>query len=267
LPILAVYALISALIHPAPGDEGVYLLYAKNLTHGFYAQTVATNPSAYLWHGPGLPLLLAPLVAIHVPLAVTRLLVGPVLLFAALVVFHRLVRLYLNARRAVIATYVLALYLPFFAIMGQIYVEPLATLCFTVAAFFIVRSFRGGRYDHVGAAAALALLALSRVEFGYVVLAAFVFSSVWMLVSRRSPFARRSVAATLVALALCTPWLVYTYSLTSKPFYWGNSGGLSLYWMTAPGNLGDWHGKDVFTTPQLAAERPWPDPLSSVRPL
>lgn len=267
LPILAVYALVSALIHPAPGDEGAYLLFAKNLTHGFYAETMATNPSAYLWHGPGLPMLLAPLLAIHVPLAVTRILVGPVLLFAAMVVFHQLVRQYLDARRAVIATYILALYLPFFMVIGRIFVEPLATLCFTLAAFFMVRSCRGGQHDHIWAGAALALLALSRVEFGYVLLVAFVLSAVWVVVSRRSPLARRSVVATLVALALCTPWLAYTYSLTSKPFYWGNSGGQSLYWMSAPGNLGDWHGKDVFTTPQLAPDRPLFTELQRLTPL
>lgn len=258
LPILAAYVVISAVaIHKTTtGDEGSYVAFAKNLTHGFYAQSDALHPGLYLWHGPGLPALLTPLVALHVPLGVMRIVVGPVLLFAAMMVFHRLARLCLSERTAVIATYGLALYLPFFAVMGTIYVEPLATFCFTLAALFMVRSFRGGRRDHVWAGLALTVLALSRVEFGYVLLAALLLSGVWLLVSRRSLMARRSATAALLALVLCTPWLVYTYSLTSKPFYWGNSGGLSLYWMSAPGNLGDWHGQDVFTIPQLAAHRP-----------
>jgi 4-amino-4-deoxy-L-arabinose transferase-like glycosyltransferase len=66
---------------------------------------------------------------------------------------------------------------------------------------------------------ALALLALSRVEFGYVLLVALFLSGVWLLASRRSPTARRSTVAMAVALLLCTPWLIYTYSVTSKPFY------------------------------------------------
>jgi len=212
------------------------------LTDGVYALTDSANPQLYLWHGPGLPALLAPVVVLHIPLEVARILVGPGLLFAAIVVFHRLVRLYLRSERAVlIATYGLALYLPFFSVFGVIRVEPLATLCFTLATFFMVRSFRGGQRDHVWAGVALAALALSRVEYGYVLLVALLLSGLWLLMSRRTLMARRSVTALVVALLLCTPWLLYTYALTSKPFYWGNSGGLSLYWMSAPGNLGDYH--------------------------
>ncbi len=181
--------------------------------------------------------------------------------------FRRLARLYVSERTALLATYGLALYLPFFTVIGDIYVEPLATLCLTLAVFFMVRSFRGGRHDHLWAGMALALLALSRVEYGYVLLAALVLSGVWLLASRRSPMARRNTIAAAVALVLCTPWLGYTYSLTSKPFYWGNSGGLSLYWMSAPGNLGDWHsGTEVSTVPQLAADRPLFTELRRLKP-
>jgi hypothetical protein len=69
--------------------------------------------------------------------------------------------------------------------------------------------------------------------------------------------ARRCVIAAAVALLLCVPWLTYTYSLTSKPFYWGNSGALSLYWMSAPGSgqLGDWHeAKTSYGKPELAPD-------------
>ncbi|MGH3008307.1 MAG: ArnT family glycosyltransferase [Gaiellaceae bacterium] len=269
LPILGAYTLISALKpHPAGTDESTYVAYARNLTHGFYAQTHTLNPSAYLWHGPGLPALLTPLVALHVPLGLMRILVGPVLLFVALVVFNRLARLYVSERTALLATYCVALYLPFFTVIGDIYVEPLATLCFTLAAFFMVRSVRGGRRDHLWAGVALAVLALSRVEYGYVLLAVVLLSGAWLLASRRSQMARRSAIGAAVALLVCAPWLGYTYSLTHKPFYWGNSGGLSFYWMSAPGNLGDWHsGTEVFATPQLAAERPLFAALAHMKPV
>ena len=269
LPILGVYTLISVLKpHPPGTDEATYIGYARNLTHGLYAQPHTPNPSAFLWHGPGLPAFLAPLVALHVPLGLMRVLAGPVLLFAAFSVFRRLARLYVSERTALIATYGLALYLPFFTVIGDIYVEPLATLCLTLAVFFMVQSFRGGRRDHLWAGAALAALALSRVEYGYVLFAALAVSGVWLLASPRSAAARRSTIATAVALVLCIPWLGYTYSLTSKPFYWGNSGGLSLYWMSAPGNLGDWHsGTEVFTVPQLAAARPLFTELQRLKPV
>jgi hypothetical protein len=58
----------------------------------------------------------------------------------------------------------------------------------------------------------------------------------------RSVQYQRWAVAFGVALLLCSPYLLYTYMLTNQPFYWGSSGGLSLYWMTSPykGELGDW---------------------------
>jgi hypothetical protein len=268
LPILGAYTLVSVLKpHPAGTDEAAYIGYAKNLTHGRYAQPHTLNPSAFLWHGPGLPAFLAPLVALHAPLGLMRVLAGPVLMFAALCVFQQLARPYVSERAALAATYGLALYLPFLTVVGDIYVEPLATLCLTLAVFFMVRSYRGGRRDHLWAGIALAALALCRVEYGYVLLAALLLSGAWLL-ARRSAAARHSTIAAAVALVLCVPWLGYTYSLTSKPFYWGNSGGDSLYWMSAPGNLGDWHsGNEVFRVPQLASFRPLFTELGHLAPV
>ncbi len=268
LPILGAYTLVSVLKpHPAGTDEATYLGYARNLTHGLYARPHTLNPSAFLWHGPGLPAFLAPLVALHAPLGLMRVLAGPVLLFAALCVFDALARLYVSERAALLATYGLALYLPFLTVTGDIYAEPLATLCLTLAVFFMVRSFRGGRRDHLWAGVAFAALALCRLEYGYVLLAALLLSCVWLLL-RRSARARHSTIAAALALVLCIPWLGYTYSLTSKPFYWGNSGGDSLYWMSAPGNLGDWHsGTEVFALPQLASARPLFTELARMKPV
>ena len=264
VPILIVYALRTILLPSLPGDEGSYLAYARDITHGFYADTNL----GYLWHGPALPVLLAPFVALNVPLLVMRVIFGPVVLFATLAVFHRLARLYVRDRAALLFTYALALYLPFFMIQGIIWVEPLATLALTVSLFFITRSLRGGRRDHLWAGIALAVLALTRPEYGYVLIVAAVLGCLWLLVSRRSAAARSSTLAVLVALLLCTPWLVYTFSLTSKPFYWGNSGGLSLYWMTAPGNLGDWHHvSEGLTSPRLAANRSALAKLAALNPV
>jgi hypothetical protein len=270
LPILGLYVLVTA-VHPVAsgyGDEGAYLAYARSLTHGFFTQTNQATIAAYLWHGPALPLLLVPVVALHLPLIVARLVASPLPLFAAIVVFHQMVRPYLRERSALLASYAVAVYLPFFPSIRGVQVEPLATLCFTLVVFFMVRAFRGGRRDRVWAGIAFAVLALSRVEFGYVLLVALAASALWLLLSRRSRAARLSLTACAVALALCVPWLAYTYSVTSKPLYWGNSGGLSLYWMSAPGNLGDWHTvKQGLTQANLAADRPDLTAVARLKPL
>ena len=268
LPLLGLYALIAVVgDRPIASDESAFLRYAHNLTHGFYADVHSSVATNYLWHGPGLPALLAPLVALGAPLWLMRVLVGAVLLYLTALVFYALARMYVRKRVALALAIASALYLPFIPVDG-VYVEPLATLCVVLVIWLMARSFRGGRFDHWWAAAALAVLAMSRIEFGLVLEACLVLSAVWLLVSRRSLMARRSVVATLVALVLCSPWLAYTYSLTHKPFYWGNAGGLSLYWMTAPGSLGDWlRESDAFTRPQLAANRPVFVQVSRLAPL
>jgi hypothetical protein len=270
LPILAVYALVT-LVNPSGldslSDEWRYLAFADHITHGFYAQTGGA-PDLFLWHGPGLPLLLAPFVALDIPIDVTRIVFGPLVLFGVLLLFHRLVRLYLPPRQALLATYALGVYLPFLTVIETIHVEPLAALCFTAAALFFVLALRGGERKHaIAAGVALGFVALSRVEYGWVVLAALLASVAWFVVKRASAVARLSVTVTAVALIACLPWLGYTFAKTHKSFYWGNSGGLSLYWMTAPGTVGDWHGlAEPLRNPKLAASRPLFVSLRSLSP-
>jgi len=53
------------------------------------------------------------------------------------------------------------------------------------------------------------------------------------------------------------PYLAYTYNLTGKVFYFGNSGGMSLYWMSTPyeNEYGDWNNES-FTDNQADAGNP-----------
>ena len=107
-------------------------------------------------------------------------------------------------------------------------------------------------------AAALAGLALTRVDYGWVNTVLLVGLLAWWAVARsRTP--RRLAAMLGLSLVLCVPWLAYTASETGRVLVWGNSGSLSLYWMSSPesGDLGDWQqANDVFTNPNLAAHEP-----------
>ncbi len=109
------------------------------------------------------------------------------------------------------------------------------------------------------AAASLAGLALTRAEFGWVVSVLLVFfAAAWLLY--RDGRLGRLAAVYALALALCLPWLAYTYSVSGTPLTWASSGPLSLYWMSSPqpADRGDWHGADsVFSDPRLASHRPF----------
>jgi 4-amino-4-deoxy-L-arabinose transferase-like glycosyltransferase len=264
LPALGVLV-AATLVFPlrrARGDELSYLSYAQRLAHGGYADFHSPWPVDYLWHGPGLPLLLGPLVGAGAPLAVIRL-AGAVLLFTAVVVFFNLTAHFTSRRVALAASYGLLLYLPVYTVLGPVHVEPLATLLFTLGILGVVRAVDGAERAHLWAGAAFGLLALSRVEYGWGLLVCGCVAVAWLVARRRSVPARRLAVSALVGLACCAPWLIYTYTLTSRPLYWANSGGLSLYWMSVPtkGNLGDWHPPFIseggdFPSASAAAVRP-----------
>jgi hypothetical protein len=264
VPLLALFVLVCALVQPSPDpvrDEPALLEAASRLLHGHLAPAHPTlDPRAYLWHGPGLVAVLAPLVALHLPLAAIRF-VEPVLLGAAVLLFHRLLRRRLAPPAALLWTYAFGLYVPFYAVLPEIHKEPLSALLVIAAMLAASRALeRGGRAMIVAAGLALTALTMVRMEYGWVTIGLLVVALATWALRRDSARARRCAAIAAVGVVGCLPWLGYTYHLTHKPMYWGSSSGLSLFWMspTGPGETGAWHEpSSVFTDPALARQRPF----------
>ena len=281
LPLLGVFLLYSVLTDPghAPsGDEGPIIAATHRLLAGHYAVLGTMDGTRYLWHGPGLPAVLAPLVAIGVPLSGLRL-TSPLLMFAAMLMCYRLLRLRLSRRAALIGTYALGLYAPAYYVLNTVSKDPLALLLSITTLDATARYLMYGRPRHAAiAGVSFGLLAMTRLEYGWVIMGALAAGLAWWLFAsvRRGPAAtgarsaRRWTLACAVALLVCTPWLVYTYSLTGHPFYWGNSGGISLYWMSSPSarQLGQWHASHtVFADPALSSYRPFFHYLATLNPV
>ena len=253
---------------PAVGDEPPFLRYAHNLLHGVYATPGSSDATQFLWHGPGLPALLAPLIALDVPLAALRL-TGPLLLFAAILLFHRLLRMSLPPRWALGGAFALGLYAPFGEVVGPLHKEPLALVLLIAALLGVVGYLRDGRRRQLALAGlGFAALAMTRLEYGWVLVALLLAAAIW-LAATRAVAARRALAICALALAGCMPWLVYTHALTGRLLYWGNAGGLSLFWMAPhPRQLGSWHAvHTVFRDPALSAYRPFFTHLDTLAPL
>ena len=265
LPLLALLVLVTVFFPERQDDEAGYLELARNLVDGHYATgrpdaLLDADPSyPDLWFGPGLPLALAGPVAAGLPLELIRL-TGPLFLFLALLVFFGLVRRYTGPKAALGATWALGLYLPFYTVLPSLHSEPLAVLCIVLGLYATARLCEegGGRWLALGAVA-LAGLALTRVAYGWVLtLALVIFLVRWALL--RSDSTRRLATMYALGLALCAPWLAYTATETGRAFQWGNSGSLSLYWMSSPyaNDLGDWRQANaVFTDGSLAPHRPF----------
>ena len=280
LPVLGVLLLVSALTNPGrpTGDEGPIIAAAHRLLQGRYAVLGAMDGTKYLWHGPGLPAVLAPLVALGVSLNGLRL-TSPLLMFVAVLLFYRLLRLRLSPRGALIGAYALGLYGPAYYTLGTVAKEPLALLLSIGMLDGTARYLRDGRRRHaVIAGLSLGALVMTRLEYGWVVIVALGIGLVWWVVtvvrSRAAPQVtrapRRWVLVCAIGLIACVPWLTYTYAVTGHLFYWGNSGGLSLYWMAAPGSnpLGEWHAPHtVMRQASLASYRPFFNYLATLKPV
>ncbi len=278
-PLLLLFLALAVWFPEHPSDERNYLELAHNLTQGEYTGLGWRPASPYpspdpaepdLWFGPGLPLAIAPLVAAELPVGVVRL-ASPVFLFLAVLLFARLLRLYVGRRAALLGAYGLGSYFPFYVLLSNLHSEPLAILLIVAMLYCLARYVRGGSlgFGLLGGLSA-AGVALTRVAFGWVVAAMLVvFLCAWLLARR--PALGRIAFVYSVALALCLPWLVFTYSETGRVFLWGNSGSLSLYWMSSPHrqDLGDWRGgayEIVVSDPRLSHHREFFEELAPLDP-
>jgi hypothetical protein len=178
-------------------------------------------------------------------------------MFLAAIYFYKTLRPYVGVRSATVATYAMALWPAAMKVLPQVMTEPLSVLLVCGFIFHFTRMHRSEerRRTHlILAAAYLGYLALTRVVFGYVIPAALGVLLVVYLVRRYRPLGRNVLVFGL-ALAVCLPYLIYTHSITGKAYYWGTSGGMSLYWMSSPfeGEMGDWHTmRATIKNPELA---------------
>ncbi len=263
LPLLAFYLAAWASFPSHEDDEASYITLAERLTQGTYvtgdneALLDADPASPDLWFGPGLPALLAPLVTAEAPKPVLRL-TGPILLFGAVILFYLLARDRWGPRVGLLSTYGFGLYPPFWALLSNLHSEVLAIFLLTAGMLGVARYLNGGGAPYfVLGAVALAGLALTRVAYGWVLTIALAVLLLGRLFGR-SRAAIRVAPVLAVALVLCVPWLAYTHAKSGRWFVWGNSGSLSLYWMSSPyeGDLGDWHqADDAFTDPALGPHK------------
>jgi 4-amino-4-deoxy-L-arabinose transferase-like glycosyltransferase len=162
----------------------------------------------------------------------------------------------------------LGLYVPLYIELGLLMTESLA-VCLICGAFLAagVALRTGSRMAIVLAGLFLGYLALTKVFFGYVLLGGLVVYGISAAVAQTHPSLRRMAAIYLIGLLATVPYLVYTYQLTGKVFYWSNCGGLSLYWMSTPydGEWGDWfHPADVQQRSELARHRPLFDSIADL---
>ncbi|MBI5675291.1 MAG: hypothetical protein HZC48_05615 [Nitrospirae bacterium] len=243
LPLLFLYIVIVFVISTDNfvGDESRYIMFADNLTHGHYSP----KDDVYLWNGPGYPIILAPFILLKLPWLTAKLL-NAVFLFLAVLYFYKTLQIYIkDVRRSTLFSYLLGVYPTFFVYIPQILTEILSVFLICGFIFHFCKLYYGSKdaMKHLCFASLyLAYLALTKIFFGYVIfLGSLIFLSLYLW-KKKDTF-KKAFTIYLLAFLLCSPYLLYTYSLTNRILYWGDSGGLSLYWMSTPyeNEFGDWY--------------------------
>ncbi len=226
------------------GDEIRYWEFAKNLLHGFYSPPM---PHINLWNGPGYPLFLVLFVALHVP-ALYITLINALFLYLAIVFLHKSLLIVSNFKIATIAGLLLAIYPNTQAILPILYTEALTIFLISIFAYIIlIYNINQKKWYGVTAGLLLGYLVLTKIIFGYVILIGLLICLIRLLFKKQWELHLKPVLILFIAFMVTVPYLFYTYQLTNKLFYWGNSGGMSLYWMSSPyqNEYGDWKLPDL----------------------
>ncbi|MHB8067023.1 MAG: hypothetical protein ACYDIC_03875 [Desulfobaccales bacterium] len=255
LPLFILYLVIILLSYSAnlQSDELRYVMFAKNLAQGFYSPPNNID----LWNGPGYPLVLLPFVLLKMNWLAAKIL-NAFLLFFAILYFYSTLKMYIGNKSALYISFLLGL---FPTILRDLHVLITETLVYFLICGFIyhyckyIREEREVRHHLILSSLYLAFLALTKVIFGYVILIIIATSFIAYAIKRKKEV-MKVFSIYIIAMLFCLPYLFYTYSLTGKIFYWGNSGGMSLYWLSTPysGEFGNWYDwSQVYSEPQLYA--------------
>jgi len=143
--------------------------------------------------------------------------------------------------------------------MPLLYTETVAIFLITLILFCLTRVFRAGyskKYIFLSGFI-LGYLALTKVVFGYVLLVLLIGCGLlWLLNKRRANY-KRAVIVLGIAFLTTLPYLIYTYNLTGRIFYWGTSAGINLYWMSSPyqGEYGNWFSDMDFQSDPMPSNK------------
>jgi len=231
--VIAIFLLRIPKVDGTIGDEQRYIDYAVGLWNGEYSPGY---PNVFIWNGPGYPIFLMPFVKIGLNIFGLRLINGLIFIIS-LILFDRFIQRIFNIKIANFVLVFMVFYIPIYSEITQVITE---SLTFFLIVNLVI-SFFSARRNYIKMGIIFGFLVLTKVIFSYILLACLCLSLLIYLI-RRSIENLFYLKVFFVALLLNVPYLLYTYNLTGKLFYWANSGGVSLYWMSSPHaeEFGDW---------------------------
>ncbi|WNJ17074.1 glycosyltransferase family 39 protein [Pontibacter sp. G13] len=240
LPLLAWYLLFIVLMAKPEfhGDEIRYTSHVEMILNGQY--TDADNPN--IRHGPLFPMTLLPIAWVGLPWLFGKIL-NAFWLVGGMMFLYEVLRKGMGHRPALIAVYIVGLFPTLQAEIMYLAYEPLAVFLMCGYLYYLVSAMEpdGNIRQAIFAGLFLGGLALTKTMIGHVTITMAILTlgvAIW----KRTPAVWRGFWVHVSAIVAFIPYLLFMYSLTGKPFFWGNQGGEILYWKTSPhaGEFGSW---------------------------
>jgi len=220
-----------------------YVEHSRSLLEGFYSPHVK---DINLVNGPGYPIILMFFLGLRLPLVCIGIF-NAFLFYFSIILIHKILQKLVPIRLATLASIFLACYINAYREIPWIQCETLALFLMSLIIFFTVKAFNTKSYYGTKKYIFLSgffigYLVLTKALFGYVLLFMLAGGLFMWICDRKSVNHSKGVVILLIALAINIPYLVYTFHVTGKMFYWSSAGGDSFYWMTTPhkGEYGDW---------------------------
>lgn len=225
-------------------DDNNYIEYAERILNFKIFDT--QNP--YFWCGPGYPLLVTPFIHLFKHPKLPLVALNYIFHFLSVFLLFKSFKTIASRKASILLTLPLALYYPAFQELLHVVTEPFAIFLFSVFIYTIAKNKLEHRNVNLLIAGLLfGYICLIKVIFGYVQLVTLIITSIWYLIFK-IPTIKNYIKIGVYSYLITIPYLLFTYSTTQKPFFWANSGGENLYWMSTPypNELGNWYIKDYF---------------------
>jgi 4-amino-4-deoxy-L-arabinose transferase-like glycosyltransferase len=244
LPFLLLYILFVLIFQHSSlqGDEDRFLLYAKNLTIGYY------SPPSHitLGQGPGYSVILTPFLVFDLPLLYVKLM-NPLFHYLSIIFLFKALKRIVSFKITMLFCLFWACYYNSFVYMHLIYSEIFTSFLVSLLLFFLVKGFTpdssvNGRKYIILSGFIMGYIVLTKVIFAYVILILVIILGLLWITKRSAVNYRKGLLVLAVAFITVSPYLIYTYKLTGKIYYWSTYGGENLYWMTThhEGEYGSW---------------------------
>jgi hypothetical protein len=242
LPVL-IALIIYILINPTngTGDEARYMWYAKNMIHGFYSPPA---PNVTLTNGPGYPMVLIPFILLKLPL-ISMTIINAFFYYLSIIFFFKALKETVSYPMTLLFSFGWACYYIAFQNLPYILTEPFTYFLISVLIYSMVKAFNPENKARtkflIITGIVLGYIVLTKMIFGHILVFMLIGSALFWIFSKNKLHFRKMFIISSIALLMAIPYLIYTYSLTGRLFYWG-FGNDTLYCMSTPyeGEYGDY---------------------------